>query len=190
MHEEETKTARLVTSAIDPAEVIAAVADPASGATVVFLGTVREMTGDRRTEFLVYECYAEMAEKVMADLERQACERWPLQGCRIVHRLGRLDPAEISVAIAVSSPHRREAFAAGSWIIDEFKRVVPIWKQENWGDGSSEWVHHGECCGHHGAAAHPLHTDATDDAPRNDSHHDCEHLQATSQIVGGEVSRD
>jgi molybdopterin synthase catalytic subunit len=149
---------RLVDAPIDTDAVIAAVAAPASGATVLFLGTVRDITGDRCTEFLVYECYAEMADKMMADLERQAMERWPLIGCRIVHRLGRLDPTETSVAIAVSSPHRREAFEAGSWIIDEFKRVVPIWKQENWSDGTSEWVHHGECCGHHGADAHQGHT--------------------------------
>jgi molybdopterin synthase catalytic subunit len=148
---------RLVAAPIDTSEVIASVASPASGATVLFLGTVRDITGDRRTEFLVYECYAEMAERMMADLERQARERWPLLGCRIVHRLGGLDPTETSVAIAVSSPHRREAFEAGSWIIDEFKRVVPIWKQEHWSDGTSEWVHHGECCGHHGAAAHKGH---------------------------------
>jgi molybdopterin synthase catalytic subunit len=108
---------------------------------VLFLGTTREMTDGRRTATLDYEAYDEMAEKKLAELETEARERWPLVECEIVHRLGRVPLAEASVAIAVSTPHRTDAFAAGQWLIDTLKRDVPIWKQEHWADGTSEWVH-------------------------------------------------
>ena len=84
-----------------------------------------------------------MAEQMLSDLEAEARRRWPLAACLIVHRLGRVPPAEASVAIVVSTPHRREAFAAGQWLIDSLKRVVPIWKREQWADGAAEWVHPG-----------------------------------------------
>ncbi len=84
-----------------------------------------------------------MAEAKIAELEAMARERWPLQEVRIVHRLGTLELGEVSVAIAVSSPHRADAFDAGRWLIDRFKAVVPIWKQEHWADGTTEWVHPG-----------------------------------------------
>src|ERR1043165_150403 len=67
----------------------------------------------------------------------------PLGECSIVHRLGHLDLGEASIAIAVSSAHRADAFAAGQWLIDTIKEVVPIWKRENWADGTTEWVHPG-----------------------------------------------
>ena len=109
----------------------------------MFLGTTRELTGERRTESLDYECYPEMAQKQMAELETEARRKWPIVECAIVHRLGHLGLGEASVAIAVSSPHRRDAFEAGQWLIDRLKEVVPIWKKENWADGTSEWVHPG-----------------------------------------------
>jgi molybdopterin synthase catalytic subunit len=109
----------------------------------LFLGTTREFTRGRRTQSLDYECYPEMAEKKLAELEAEARRRWPLTGCSIVHRLGHLELGEASIAIAVSSPHRHDAFAAGQWLIDTIKEVVPIWKCENWADGSREWVHPG-----------------------------------------------
>ncbi|HUT12894.1 MAG TPA: molybdenum cofactor biosynthesis protein MoaE, partial [Thermoguttaceae bacterium] len=74
-------------------------------------------------------------------LETEARRRWPLVEAAIVHRLGHLPLGEISVAIAVSSPHRHAAFEAGRWLIDRIKEVVPIWKKENYADGSDEWVH-------------------------------------------------
>ena len=87
--------------------------------------------------------YPEMAEKKMAELEAEARRRWPVIECGIVHRLGRVGLGEASVAIAVSTPHRRDAFDAGQWLIDTLKEVVPIWKKENWADGTTEWVHPG-----------------------------------------------
>jgi molybdopterin synthase catalytic subunit len=131
----------LTHDAIDPAAVIRSVHTPASGAVVMFLGTVREATAGRRTDSLEYECYAEMAQKKLAELEKEARERWGLAACAIVHRLGHLSVGQTSVAIAVSSAHRRAAFQAGQWLIDRIKEVVPIWKKENYADGTSHWVH-------------------------------------------------
>lgn len=133
----------LTTEPIDSTAVLEQVASHQSGAVVLFLGTTREFTGDRRTESLDYECYPAMAEKKMAELEADARQKWPIVECAIVHRLGHLELGEASVAIAVSSPHRRDAFEAGQWLIDRLKEVVPIWKKENWADGTSEWVHPG-----------------------------------------------
>jgi len=134
---------QLITEPIDTAAVLDRVASHRAGAVVLFLGTTREFTGQRRSESLDYECYPQMAEKQMAELEAQARGKWPIVECAIVHRLGHLKLGEASVAIAVSSPHRRAAFEAGQWLIDRLKEVVPIWKKENWADGTSEWVHPG-----------------------------------------------
>ena len=134
---------RLTHEPIKTDEVLRFVASPRAGAVVLFLGTTREFTAGRQTAWLDYECYPAMAEKEMAKLEAEARTKWPIIECAIVHRLGRVDLAEASVAIAVSSPHRRDAFEAGQWLIDRLKEVVPIWKKENWADGSTEWVHPG-----------------------------------------------
>lgn len=132
---------KLTREPIDTAALIAQAARPEAGAVVMFLGTTREMTAGRRTVLLDYEAYDEMAEQKLAELEAEARRRWPLVECSIVHRLGRVPLAEASVAIVVSTPHRADAFAAGQWLIDTLKRDVPIWKQEHWADGTSEWVH-------------------------------------------------
>ncbi len=128
---------------IDSAELLHRVSSPQAGAVVLFLGTVRELTGARRTLALDYECYPAMAEAKLAELEATARSRWPIVECAIVHRLGHLELGEASVAVAVSTGHRQEAFEAGKWLIDTLKEVVPIWKQENWADGTTEWVHPG-----------------------------------------------
>lgn len=133
----------LTRESIDSQSLLDRVTTPAAGAVVLFLGMVREFTHGRRTVALDYECYPEMAEKKLAELERQAHERWPGIQTAIVHRLGRLELTEASVAVAVASPHRDVAFEAGKWLIDTLKETVPIWKQENWSDGTKEWVHPG-----------------------------------------------
>lgn len=134
---------RLTRETIDYAALTEAVRSPACGAVILFLGTVREMTGDLRTLRLGYDAYTEMAEAKLAELEAEARARWPLHEVRIEHRLGVLELGEISVAVAVSSAHRAVAFEAGRWLIDRLKEVVPIWKQEHWADGSTAWVHPG-----------------------------------------------
>ncbi len=133
----------IVQQSIDPAAVLSEVQSRRAGAVVLFLGTTREVTGQRQTLSLDYECYGDMARRKMAELRQQALDRWPLTACAIVHRVGHLEPGEASVAVAVSSPHRQDAFEAGKWLIDTLKEVVPIWKKENWADGTSDWVHPG-----------------------------------------------
>ncbi len=128
---------------IDAAAAVEAVRSPAAGAVVLFVGTAREMTEGRKTRSLDYEAYPEMAQAQLAELEREARQRWPLAGCAVIHRLGHLATCEVSVAVAVSSAHRAPAFEAAEWLIDRIKQVVPIWKKENWADGTSEWVHPG-----------------------------------------------
>lgn len=113
------------------------------GAVVTFLGTVREMTEGRVTMALDYEAYPGMAEKKMAEIERETREKWPVVDIAMVHRLGHLELGEVSVAVAVSCPHRGQAFDACRYAIDRLKDMVPIWKKENWADGRTEWVHPG-----------------------------------------------
>ncbi|MBP90598.1 MAG: molybdopterin converting factor [Planctomycetaceae bacterium] len=133
----------LTNDPIDPTSLLQQVASHQAGAVVLFLGTTREFTGSRQTESLDYECYPEMAEKKLNELECEARDRWSIVDCAIVHRLGQLGLGEASVAIAVSSAHRKNAFQAGQWLIDTLKEVVPIWKKENWADGTTDWVHPG-----------------------------------------------
>ncbi len=128
---------------IDVNAVLRAVGSPGAGAIVLFLGTVRDQTGGRRTQSLTYEAYVEMAGQALADLEAEATRRWSLCRCAIVHRLGALAVGEVSVAIAAGAAHREAAFEACKWLIDRIKQVVPIWKQEHWEDGAREWVHPG-----------------------------------------------
>ena len=128
---------------IDPAAVLASVQSPEAGAAVLFLGTVRRHTEGRETSSLDYEGFEPMAEQKLAELEHRASERWPLVGCTVIHRLGHLELGEASVAVAVSAAHRQIAFEAGQWLIDTLKQTVPIWKRENWADGTREWVHPG-----------------------------------------------
>ena len=128
---------------IDSNQALASVQSPHAGAVVLFLGTTREFTAGRQTESLDYESYGEMAASKLEELEQQARQQWALTEVTIVHRLGPLEIGEASVAIAVSAPHRKDAFTAGQWLIDTLKEIVPIWKKENWADGTSELVHPG-----------------------------------------------
>jgi molybdopterin synthase catalytic subunit len=113
------------------------------GGVVLFLGTVRDLTGDKVTVALDYDAYPSMAEKKMAEIEQETRARWPVGEIALVHRLGHMEVGEISVAVAVSCPHRADAFAACRHAIDRLKELVPIWKKENWADGTTEWVHPG-----------------------------------------------
>ena len=111
------------------------------GAVVTFLGTVRELTNGRATVALEYQAYLDMAEKKMAEIESEVRRRWSVGEMVMVHRTGHLNIGEVSVAIAVSCPHRQQAFEACHFAIDRLKELVPIWKKENWADGTSEWIH-------------------------------------------------
>lgn len=133
----------IVSHPIDTDAVLAAAASPSAGAIVLFLGTTRQITHGRETASLDYECFPQMAEQKLRELEAEARGRWQLLGCAIVHRVGHVAIGEASVAVAVSTAHRQAAFEAGQWLIDTLKQVVPIWKKENWADGQTQWVHPG-----------------------------------------------
>jgi len=126
---------------IDHAALTEQVRGPHCGAVVTFLGTVRDVTGNTVTVALDYEAYPGMAEKKLAEIEADVRARWPVGDVVMVHRLGRLTVGEVSVAVAVSCPHRADAFAACRHAIDRLKELVPIWKREHGADGSAEWVH-------------------------------------------------
>lgn len=148
-----TPLIELTDGPLDVARVLGYVTDPACGAEVLFVGTTRRWTtetrtGDpdnsgkpRETSHLVYEAYREMAISQLSQLAETAIERWPVRRVAIVHRVGRVDPTEPSVAVAVSCPHRGEAFEAAQWLIDTLKHEAPIWKQEHYVQSGPEWIH-------------------------------------------------
>jgi len=133
----------LCETTIDPQAVLDAVQSPLAGAAILFLGTTRQLTDGRETQYLDYAGYESMAAQQLEDLRRQAIDRWELTGCCLVHRLGTVHVGEASVAVAVSAPHRQAAYEASQWLMDQIKQQVPIWKQEHWSDGTTEWVHPG-----------------------------------------------
>jgi len=132
---------RLTREPIDYQALTESVRDPHCGAVALFLGTVRELTGDFVTVFLDYEAYGPMAEKKLGEIESEVRQRWKVGNVAMVHRLGRLAVGDVSVAVAVSTAHRAEAFDACRFAIESLKELVPIWKKENSPDGASEWVH-------------------------------------------------
>lgn len=110
-----------------------------SGAVASFLGIVREFARGRQVEYLEYDAYPEMAIPRMRMIGEEIRQRWPIDRIAIVHRIGRLAIGEASVAIVVSSAHRREALQACAHAIERLKETVPIWKKEVWADGA-EWI--------------------------------------------------
>ncbi len=109
------------------------------GAVLLFLGTVREITGLAQTERLEYSAYRSMAVSELQKLVEEAVQTWSLGAVWVEHRVGSLDPGEIAVVVAVSAPHRREAFEAGRFLIDTTKERVPLWKKEFGPDGIA-WI--------------------------------------------------
>jgi molybdopterin converting factor subunit 1 len=121
---------------IDRDSLVMKLKQPADGAVVVFDGIVRDNTRGRKTLYLDYEAYEEMALGQMQMLAREAAERFAIDRVGIVHRLGRLEISESSIVIVVTSAHRAAAFDACRWLIDTLKRTVPIWKKEHFADGA------------------------------------------------------
>jgi molybdopterin synthase catalytic subunit len=128
--------ATIVRDAIDTAGVLARIKRGEDGAAVVFEGIVRNQTRGRRTLYLDYEAYEEMALAEMEKLAQQALKQFAVRDVALVHRLGRLEIGEASVLVVVSSAHRAAAFDACRWLIDTLKRTVPIWKKEYFEDGA------------------------------------------------------
>ena len=131
---------RLCAEPLSAEAALAFAADAASGGAVLFTGTVRDHAEGRAVAGLEYEAFAERAEPQMLALAGQAAERWPdLRAVWLEHRVGHLAVGEEAVVVAVSAPHREEAFAAARWLIDTLKDTVSIWKRELWADGGAHW---------------------------------------------------
>ncbi|MDR0372529.1 MAG: molybdenum cofactor biosynthesis protein MoaE [Nitrososphaerota archaeon] len=120
----------IVQESIDISAVLRSASSNSAGATVLFLGTVRDHGDEGVVSEMYYEAYEEMAEEALRKIEQQAIQCWNLRGFMAVHRLGNLKVGEVSVAIAASSEHRTEAFEACRYAIDAIKKSVPIWKKE------------------------------------------------------------
>jgi len=123
---------------LNPESLVEAVLGPDKGAVVTFVGTVRNSSQDREVQYLVYECYRDMALNEMKSICAEAEKRWPVRVASH-HRIGRLEIGEASIAIAAASAHRADAFEACRFVIDEIKKKVPIWKKEVFTNGE-EWV--------------------------------------------------
>ena len=133
---------RLTDEPIDPSSVVEEVSDPRAGAIATFLGTTRVESRGRTVHYLDYEAYGGMAEKVMSELADGLKAKHDLCAVAITHRIGRVEIGEISVAIAVSAPHRAAALAACAEAIDSLKETVPLWKKEVY-EGGEEWIGRG-----------------------------------------------
>ena len=129
----------VVETPIDVAGLLEEVSSPQAGAVALFLGTVRNHSPQRQgVTHLEYEAYTSHVRRKIAEIASEASERWPVLSMAVEHRVGRVDIGGVAVAVAVSSAHRAEAFAAARYLIDELKERAPIWKKEHW-TGGAEW---------------------------------------------------
>ena len=130
----------VVTRALDPCALLAEVGGAGDGAALLFVGTVRNVNDGKAVAGIEYAAYGPMAERELASIAAEAVERFGTPHIVIEHRLGRLAVGEASVVIAVAHPRRAQAYEASRHIIEELKRRVPIWKLEEYVDGTREWV--------------------------------------------------
>ena len=123
---------------------------PDCGADSIFIGRVRDFNNNKKVLGVSYDAFKPLTEKVFVELCQEAQERWGTElNFVVLHRVGRLDVADISVLIAVSSPHRDEAYEASRYVIEELKVRAPVWKKEHYETGDSEWLKGHELCQHH-----------------------------------------
>lgn len=130
----------IVRKAIDPIDILESVKDMRTGGTVLFLGTIRNRTNGKAVKGLEYEVYRRMAERRIAELEKEMKQRWQVKAIRLVQREGDLKTGEVGVAVAVSAVHRREAFEAARFAIEQIKTSFPIWKRETFAKGRQVWA--------------------------------------------------
>jgi molybdopterin synthase catalytic subunit len=131
---------RITREPIDTEALMRDVASESDGAIVLFVGVVRDHHGGRAVANLEYDSYAEMAELELARIVEETRSRWAIGDIAVEHRVGLLEIGDASVAIAVASPHRAEAYEASRFVIEELKRRVPIWKREGYVDGERRWI--------------------------------------------------
>ena len=130
----------IVEHSIDVSAILDRVSRSANGATVLFLGMVRDMNEGRDVTGIEYAAYRSMAERELASIVEEAAALADSGDIAVEHRLGQLEVGDCSVAIAVGHPHRGRAFEAARYVIEELKQRVPIWKREHYVDGTREWV--------------------------------------------------
>ena len=124
---------------LDPQPATASVRRDSNGAVVTFLGATRRTSMDKTVLYLEYEGYVPMALKKLREIADEVAQKWPIQDISILHRIGRLEIEDISLVVAIASPHRKEAFQACGYVVDRIKETVPIWKKEVFEDGQV-WV--------------------------------------------------
>ena len=129
---------------LDPAELIAAVSDPAAGGIDVFLGAVRDHDHGRSVAALEYVGHPSAADR-LAEVAAEVAAEYDVVAVAAVHRVGALEVGDLAVVVAVSAAHRPEAFDASRALIDRLKERVPIWKHQRYDDGAEEWVEPGVC---------------------------------------------
>ena len=129
----------IISEPIDILKVTEKVMCNTAGAVTTFTGTVREFTKGKQTLYLIYEAYKEMAEKKLSEIGDEIQEKWPDARVAITHRVGKLAIGDVAVVIAVSTPHRKDAYLANEYAIERMKEMVPIWKKEHWEDGQV-WI--------------------------------------------------
>jgi molybdopterin synthase catalytic subunit len=132
--------AAVITGPIDTGRLLAEVESPAHGASILFVGTVRDVNDGKSVQGMDYTAYVAMAEREMGAIAGEAAERFPGSFVVIVHRIGELAIGDASVAVATSNAHRDAAYAASRYAIEQLKARVPIWKREHYTDGSREWI--------------------------------------------------
>lgn len=142
-------------SPLDPAEALDFVAAPENGAGALFLGAVRNLNMGRDVRAVSYDVFAPLAEESFREICAEAREKWG-EGTNIyvAHAKGKLAVGDLSIVIAAGTPHRSESFAACRYVIEEIKKRSPIWKQEHYTDGDSEWVQGHALCQHAHDEAH------------------------------------
>jgi len=130
----------IVRTPLDPSALLAEVAGAAHGASVLFVGTVREINEGRAVGGIEYTAYESMAARELDAIVAEAASRFETDAIVVEHRIGALAVGDASVVIAVAHPHRAQAYDASRYVIEELKRRVPIWKREAYVDGTREWV--------------------------------------------------
>jgi molybdopterin synthase catalytic subunit len=133
----------IVDAPIDVASLMAEVARHSNGATVLFVGTVRDVNDGRPVSGMEYTAYRSMAEREMTDIVREASFEFGTSDIVVEHRIGALELGDASVVIAVAHPHRGAAYDASRYVIEQLKQRVPIWKREAYVDGTREWIEAG-----------------------------------------------
>jgi len=137
----------IVDRPLDACALLAEVAHHRNGATVVFVGSVRDVNDGADVSGLDYSAYTAMAARELDGIAGEAAQRWGTPDVVVEHRIGTLDLGDASVVIAVGHPHRGDAFDAARYVIEELKKRLPIWKREHYRDGRSEWVAGSEAAG-------------------------------------------